>query len=77
MTAQILRRVASGIVLSRRRDAGPRQTHVDGFVRAFRAFASWLHEQGYTEDNRLARFKHRPAKPPIIEPLFTSAERVD
>ena len=43
--------------------------YVDGFVRAFRAFASWLYEQGYTEDNRLARFKYRPAKPPIIEPL--------
>jgi integrase/recombinase XerC/integrase/recombinase XerD len=43
--------------------------YVDGFVRAFRAFASWLEEQGHTEENQLGRFKHRPAKPPIIEPL--------
>ena len=43
--------------------------YVDGFVRAFRAFASWLEEQEYTEGNRLGRFKHKPAKPPIIEPL--------
>ncbi len=43
--------------------------YVDGFVRAFRAFATWLFEQGYTDDIRLGRFKHRPAKPPIIEPL--------
>ena len=43
--------------------------YVDGFVRAFRAFATWLFDQGYTDDNRLGRFKHRPAKPPIIEPL--------
>jgi site-specific recombinase XerD len=43
--------------------------YVDGFVRAFRAFATWIEEQGYTESNRLARFKHRPARPPIIEPL--------
>lgn len=41
--------------------------YVDGFVRAFRAFASWLAEQGYTADNQLARFKHRPAKAPIID----------
>lgn len=43
--------------------------YVDGFVRAFRAFASWLEEEGHTEENRLARFKHRPAKPPIVDPL--------
>jgi integrase/recombinase XerC/integrase/recombinase XerD len=49
--------------------------YVDGFVRAFRAFASWLYEQGYTAENRLGRFRHRPAKPPIIEPLSTDQIR--
>ncbi len=49
--------------------------YVDGFVRAFRAFASWLYEQGYTADNTLGRFKHRPAKPPIIEPLTADEVR--
>jgi integrase/recombinase XerC/integrase/recombinase XerD len=49
--------------------------YVVGLVREFCAIASWIKERGYTEENRLARFRHRPAKPPIIEPLTADAVR--
>jgi integrase/recombinase XerC/integrase/recombinase XerD len=41
-------------------------TYIHGIVRGLRAFASWLHEEGYTENNVL-----RPLKPPKFQEKVT------
>ncbi len=41
-------------------------SYVQGFVRALRAFATWLHEDGYTETNVL-----KAVKPPRIQQKVT------
>ncbi|MBN1887194.1 MAG: tyrosine-type recombinase/integrase [Thermoflexales bacterium] len=42
---------------------------VHGFVRSIRTFASWLQEEGYTEDNVLRRLKPPKLPQVLIEPL--------
>ncbi len=44
-------------------------SYVQGFVRALRAWASWLERAGYTDGNRLARVRPPKANPPLIQPL--------
>jgi site-specific recombinase XerD len=42
---------------------------VHGFVRSVRTFASWLQEEGYTEDNIFRRLKPPKLPQVLIEPL--------
>jgi site-specific recombinase XerD len=40
-------------------------------IRALKAFSSWLHSEGYTEENRLKNLKLPKAPATIVEPLST------
>ncbi|MBN1887181.1 MAG: tyrosine-type recombinase/integrase [Thermoflexales bacterium] len=42
---------------------------VHGFVRSIRTFASWLQDEGYTEDNVFGRLKPPKVPQVLIEPL--------
>ena len=42
---------------------------VQGHIRTLRAFASWLHREGYTDDNRLKKIKVPKAPRTLLEPL--------
>ncbi len=43
--------------------------YIHSFVRALRAFASWLREDGYTEENRLRNLKPPKLQRKVVEPL--------
>lgn len=42
---------------------------INGFARSLKAFSTWLHEDGYTETNILARMKAPKVPKILIEPL--------
>ncbi|MEX2246949.1 MAG: tyrosine-type recombinase/integrase [Dehalococcoidia bacterium] len=44
-------------------------SYINGFARALRAFASWLYEDGYTEDNVLQRLKPPKIQQKVVEVL--------
>jgi site-specific recombinase XerD len=46
---------------------------IHGYVRAIKAFASWLHEEGFTSANPLKRLKRPKLPKPVIE-ILTDAE---
>lgn len=43
--------------------------YIHSFVRALRAFASWLHGDGYTDENRLLNLKPPKLQQKVVEPL--------
>lgn len=49
-----------------RREGSLSSSYIQGFVRALRAFASWLHHDGYTESNVL-----KVLKPPKVQQKVT------
>jgi site-specific recombinase XerD len=42
---------------------------IQGYVRTLKSFSSWLEDEGFTEENRLARLKIPKAPKPVIEIL--------
>ena len=50
-------------------DGGLAPSTIHGYVRALKAFASWLHEEEFTEANRLHRLKRPKLPEPVIEIL--------
>ena len=42
---------------------------IQTYIRALRAFFNWLHEEGYTNENRLARLKPPKAPTKVVEVL--------
>ena len=50
-------------------EGGLSPSTIHGYVRALKAFASWLHEEGFTQENRVKRLKRPKLPEPIIEVL--------
>ena len=51
------------------KEGGLSSSYIQGFARALRAFASWLHEDGYTATNVLKNLKPPKIQQKVIEPL--------
>lgn len=53
----------------RNKDGQLSSSYINGFVRAFRAFSSWLYEDGYTDTNTLKAVKPPKVQRKIVEVL--------
>ena len=52
-----------------KREGGLSPYTIHGYVRALKAFSSWLHEEGFTRQNTLVRLKRPKLPQPMIEIL--------
>ena len=50
-------------------------SYIQGFVRALRAFASWLHADGYTEANVLKLIKPPKVQQKVVQTLTDDEAR--
>jgi len=53
----------------RKKEGKLSSSYINGFARALRAFATWLHEDGYTETNILRSLKPPRIQQKVTEPL--------
>jgi len=49
---------------------------VQGHVRGLKAFLTWLHRDGYTNENRLKNLKVPRAIPRVMEPLTAAKQQI-
>lgn len=68
------RKSFEGHPFTRAQDKSVSSKTVQGHVRGLKAFSTWLHREGYTEENRLKNLKVPKAVSRVMEPL-TAAEQ--